>query len=709
LFERRLLTVLLALPLLVVSCAAPPPASSEQPGTGLGHPAPTATPPPPLGRMRAVSVIGETIAASGDFRGDGKSEIALLQDPTRDTSLRVTVRDSTGDGDSFTDSVWLTLGARSLELTRVKLAVADVDADKKDDLVALYNNGENRSTLLVMRSTGTSFAPPEKWWERPDYSWNRARAIVGGSFSAGGPDGLLVAYQYDDAQMRMHYFEAKGSSFVLGDDGGAFDSGRGQFDAASARFLVGHFTRSGGADQVAALYRYPNARVRLHVFDPSPKGLVLQKSVYESAEGEFDFGRASVTAADVTGDGRDDVVSVYADPDGSARVLVLDSGNGFKPTSAWATLPKGASCAAGTAVLVGDWNGDHKVDLDAVAPGDGVQVRNNVLRNAGGSFKVSSSAEEVVCPRWPLTGLPLNGGPVTRRPLYVKVDNNPTARPHYGISEADQVYEWLVEGLTTRLAAVFHSRTPDVIGSVRSARMTDAPIVPSLGGVFVYSGGGPEELMKLHYDDEIARRYIDLRPGYGWGYRVPFRPAPYNYFTTYGALQSAIAQAPEADQPVTIPSWDFLPPAYADPLAGGFGASAPATAIAVPYRGGFDVRYQYDEGSRTYARFQAGAREVDGANGAVIAARNIVIIQTEVHFTTEWGLDPAGSPKLDMRLVGTGRGSVFRDGKRMDVTWSRPDIFDVFQLKTPNGEAVRLAPGQTWIHIIPNDWAVPSQ
>jgi hypothetical protein len=45
----------------------------------------------------------------------------------------------------------------------------------------------------------------------------------------------------------------------------------------------------------------------------------------------------------------------------------------------------------------------------------------------------------------------------------------------------------------------------------------------------------------------------------------------------------------------------------------------------------------------------------------------------------------------------------------MDVTWSRPDIFDVFTLTNAAGEAVRLAPGQTWIHIVPKDWTIPSQ
>ena len=92
-----------------------------------------------------------------------------------------------------------------------------------------------------------------------------------------------------------------------------------------------------------------------------------------------------------------------------------------------------------------------------------------------------------------------------------------------------------------------------------------------------------------------------------------------------------------------------------------------------------------------------------------MAAKNIVVILTDVHFTTAFGLDPAGNPKLDMDLTGSGPGIVFRDGLRQEVTWTRPDIFDVFTLKNAAGESVRLAPGQTWIQIVPNDWTIPSQ
>jgi hypothetical protein len=699
----------------LVACTASTPSTSTTPTPNAQaeqSAAPTPTPVPPPRPPRSVSTVGSGVAASGDFRGNGKTQIALLEDPSGDASLRIAVREPSADGDSFSESVWLTTGPNTFRLNRAKFAIADLTADGKADLVALYDEGDNKSGLFVFRSTGSGFSAPEKWWDSENYSWNRARSVVAGNFSGNGREAVLVAYQYDNLQMRIHFFESTGSAFTFGGTQGAYDSGPLKFDLSLARFAVGRFTRTGGADQLAALYQSPNAKTKMLLFDPTPSGFVLTNPVFETNEGEYDLSRASIGAADVTGDAKDDLVAIYGDADGSAKVQVFDSGNSFRPANGfagWAVLPAGSACAGATAVLPGDWNGDRKIDLAAVAPADGVQVRSNVLRNMGGAFKVTSTAEETVCPRWPLTGMPLGGGSPSKRPLYVKIDNNSHARPHYGITKADQVYEWLVEGLTTRLAAVYQSKDPDVIGSVRSARMTDAPIIPSLGAAFVYSGGGPEELMRIHYDAAVTYRYVDLAPRYGWGYRVGFREAPYNYFTTYRALQQALAEAPDGDQPVSIPSWDFLPPSVTDPLAGGFAASAEASAITIPYRPGFAVAYRYDPASRTYARFQDGVREVDGATGEAVAARNIVVIQTEVHFTTDFGLDPAGNPKLDMKLEGTGRGSIFRDGRRMDVIWTRPDIFDVFTLRDEKGDAVRLAPGQTWIHIVPSDWTIPSQ
>jgi hypothetical protein len=511
--------------------------------------------------------------------------------------------------------------------------------------------------------------------------------------------------------MRVLAFESTGSK--LSAPTTVYDSGKGQFDLSKTRFAVGRFTRNTGPDQLLVLTQ-TQTRGLARVLDPTPKGLALGIDIVTDTD--YDVTHAAIRAADVMGTGHDELVALYTDDKGGAKVQVFDLSSApisfltpLKGWDGWATLGPGSVCGGPGALATGDWDKDGRADLAALAPGASA-VRAQVMTSSGTAMAASITSDPgLACPVWPLTGLPLGFGDATKRPLYVKTDNNPTARPHYGISKADIVYEWLVEGLTTRLAAVYQSQQPDVIGSVRSVRMTDRHVLPSLDAVLVYTGGGPEELMAINYDAAVAHRYVDLGPNYGWGYRVPFRPAPYNYFTTYAQLRAAIADAPDADQPALVAPWRFLPTATGDPLLGGFAASVPAASIAVPYRAGFRVAYTYDPTTRTYVRFDDGDREVDAANNVAIAARNIVIIQTEVHFTEAFGLDPAGNPKLEEVLIGTGKAVVFRDGRRVDGTWTRDHIIEQFTLRDASGQVILLSPGQTWIHVVPNDWTIASQ
>ena len=712
--KRHPKTFALLAVLLVACSAGVPVAGSPTPlQTFIATVAPTPSPTPtprPIVKARSVTVAGTTVVASGDFRGNGTTQVARIADPTGEQAWRVGVADRL-DADPDT---WLTTDVNFLALSRAKFAVADVDFDGKDDLVALYNGGEQTSKLFVLRSTGSAFTFGGAWWTGA-LDWSRGRQLLSGHFSASGHDTLLVAFQDDAARMRLLAFDSNGKAFS--DPVNVYDSGKGQFDLAKTRFAVGHFTRSGGTDQLLAL-RQSETKATARVLDATASGLALGIDLVTDAD--YDVTHATLGATDVLGTGHDELVALYTDAKGGAKTQIFDLASApvkfltpLQGWDGWATLPAGSVCGGPGALVLGDWDRDGRGDAAAVAPAvNGTAVaalRVNVLGSTGSSFNVSAGGPTTLaCAVWPLTGQPLGFGDATVRPVYVKTDNNPTARPHYGISKADIVYEWLVEGLTTRLAAVYQSQHPDVIGSVRSVRMTDRHVLPSLDAVLVYSGGGPEELMAINYDAAVAHRYVDLSPNYGWGYRVPFRPAPYNYFTTWASVQDAIAAAPDGDQPATLAAWRFLPLGNTDATQGGFTTGVAATNITIPYRALFGVAYRYDPQSATYARFDDGVREVDGANNQAIAAKNIVVIQTEVHFTTAFGLDPAGNPKLEEVLTGSGKAVVFRDGLRVDATWSRGDVVDSFTLKDSKGEIIALDPGQTWIHVVPSDWTIPS-
>src|SRR5690349_17298933 len=63
----------------------------------------------------------------------------------------------------------------------------------------------------------------------------------------------------------------------------------------------------------------------------------------------------------------------------------------------------------------------------------------------------------------PLTGLPDPEGIANHRPAITVKVNNTDARAQAGIDQADVVYEEVVEGGITRLAAMFNSHAPDKV------------------------------------------------------------------------------------------------------------------------------------------------------------------------------------------------------------------------------------------------------
>ncbi|NOG48118.1 MAG: DUF3048 domain-containing protein [Chloroflexi bacterium] len=73
--------------------------------------------------------------------------------------------------------------------------------------------------------------------------------------------------------------------------------------------------------------------------------------------------------------------------------------------------------------------------------------------------------------------------------MIVKISNfPPIVRPQTNVNMADVVYEVEAEGGVTRFAAIYRSQLPDLVGSVRSARLLDLELVPMYQALLAYSG-----------------------------------------------------------------------------------------------------------------------------------------------------------------------------------------------------------------------------
>ncbi len=288
--------------------------------------------------------------------------------------------------------------------------------------------------------------------------------------------------------------------------------------------------------------------------------------------------------------------------------------------------------------------------------------------------------------RWPLTGLPApDQDAVTKRPLSIKIENSPQARPQSGLNSADVVYETVTEGGITRFNCVFQSTVPKLVGPVRSARLSDTWIVPQYNALFFYSGASNSvnsavkgaKLPNLSQDAGVAAPYS----------RSSQRSAPHNLYLD---TKKAYAEAVKRGMPVSVKVPRLQ---HAQKSAE---TSNVVSSVTIPFSTANTAEWTYDSNRKVYLRKNNGRVHTDGATSKQVAARNVVVMWAK--YTTA-SHDKVGSTTYRIELGGSGRASVFRDGKRYDGTWTATRTSPP-RFKASNGEAIRLAPGNTWLQVV---------
>jgi hypothetical protein len=284
----------------------------------------------------------------------------------------------------------------------------------------------------------------------------------------------------------------------------------------------------------------------------------------------------------------------------------------------------------------------------------------------------------VAVPTAPLTGLPDPKKVARRRPAVTVKINNTDAAKQYGIDRADVVYEEVVEGGITRLAAIFNSQAPDKVGPVRSVRKTDQSIVWPIGGIFAYSGGAAYAIASI--DTAPVKQLDETRAG-SMMYRDPV-----------GFVYEPLNLWARVDQMFTAGGTPIPPP----PLFLYRGAHAalrgtPALAFVVGFAPGYAVTWNWDAASRTWLRSKFGAPDVDG-DGVRLSAKNVVVMFVNY-------LGGAGVEQSEAQLTGSGTAWVFTGGKEIKGTWTRPDKNKPARYLDAQGRAIRLAPGPTWVEL----------
>jgi hypothetical protein len=286
----------------------------------------------------------------------------------------------------------------------------------------------------------------------------------------------------------------------------------------------------------------------------------------------------------------------------------------------------------------------------------------------------------------PFTGV----GPVPKTPtVIVKIDDTAPGRPQVGIDKADIVYVEAVEGGLTRLAAVFGSVKPTTVGYVRSTRPSDPDLFLQFGKITeAYSGGAHDSLPRVRRSG-ITSWSNDAGAAY---YSRQSHPGDHGYINLVLNVRKVAAHV-KTPRPKSI-GWTF------DPSLAGLGAT-PALKISTAVSGSYSpgagtpVTFRWSAKLKKYVRYIDGTAQ-KAADGKTIAATNVIVQFCKV-VSHPQDTDVAGNPSQFTYTVGTGKVLVFRQGKRIAGTWSRPKTSSGTTLRTTTGKPLPLNPGNTWV------------
>jgi len=288
----------------------------------------------------------------------------------------------------------------------------------------------------------------------------------------------------------------------------------------------------------------------------------------------------------------------------------------------------------------------------------------------------------------------------TLRPLAVMIPNDKSALPQYNISNADIIYECLVEGEITRLMAIYGDWTTlERVGNVRSCRDYFVYWAFEWDAIYCHAGG------PFYIDEVIGRSDTQninaLVAPQGVFYRSSDRSAPQNLYLDG---QDILAEA-------TRLGYDLSPRnGYSDNVHFQFATetnpnnmeeygSTAVNATKIDLAAAYPITqtwFEYNAEDGLYYRFQkpSGGAHMDAATDRQLAFENVLI-----QFTYHEVRDDNGY--LAFQCIDTSKdGWLFTNGKGIHVNWKKTSDYGATRYYDDNGKEVQFNTGKTMICIV---------
>lgn len=270
--------------------------------------------------------------------------------------------------------------------------------------------------------------------------------------------------------------------------------------------------------------------------------------------------------------------------------------------------------------------------------------------------------------------------------LVVKIDDTKAAHPQIGVEDADVVYVEQVEGGLTRLAAIYTSKLPPLIGPIRSARISDIELLAQFGRVgFAYSGA-QTKMRPVIAAANLENLSAERNPPSIYG-KDPSRLGPVDMILK----PELLLKRANANPNIKIDLATVAPFIFGKAQQG---ETITASATVKWPSARYELRWDITQ--KKWLIFFNGVPNL-AASGEQLYA-DTAIIQV-VSITPSIYGDKFGEITPFSKTIGSGRAVMLRDGVSYQLNWQRNLETDLTTWKSADGKMANFKPGRIWIFL----------
>lgn len=283
-----------------------------------------------------------------------------------------------------------------------------------------------------------------------------------------------------------------------------------------------------------------------------------------------------------------------------------------------------------------------------------------------------------------------------QRPVAIMVDNESIALPHYGLTQADVVYEMMnstQNGRITRFMCLVKDwETIERFGSIRSTRPTNLMICPEWDAILIHDGG------PVYINGYFEKPYVDHLSG-GFSRIDNGKAREYTEYVSTGELADRIEKANierEYTEHYEGAHYKFASESNPVDLSSANG-SIVANDVILPFPHN-DSELHYDAETQLYYYSEYGDPHLDPQNdNAQLCFKNVLLQSCPYLVYDENGY-------FGFYAVSTGNeGYYITNGHAIKVTWSKTSETSPTRYFDEDGNEITINTGKTYVGFVPDD------